>query len=153
MIRALAALVAAAAIGAGMSQTNARVCRFPMQPLHNARDTAGWCAREFIIRNGYTDAPASSNRDDIAIEPGTNVGLGFENTVSNRHNTISPAPLRVCDTGTGYLVTFRMPNQLNMAVGKGVVMNSYFIGLALLQPLVSLDPTSKSPHCSVPQLP
>ena len=153
MIRGLVALAAAALVtGAGMD-TNARSCRLPTQRLLGPRDTAAWCAREFVIRNGYTEAPASSNRDDIALEPGTDVGLGFESAIANRHNTVSPAPQRVCETGTGYLVSFKMPNQLNMMVGKGVVMTGHFQGLALLTPLVSLDPSINSPLCSVPRLP
>jgi hypothetical protein len=156
MIRPLAALAPlafAAIVSAAGRQTNARACRFPTERLANARDTAAWCAREFVIRNGYTEAPASAIRDDIALEPGTDVGLGFESAIANRHNTVSPAPLRVCETGTGYLVSFKMPNQLNMLAGKGVVMNGHFMGLALLQPLVSIDPSVSSPLCSVPRLP
>jgi hypothetical protein len=152
MIRGIVALAAAAILTGAGPQANPRACHFPARQLQSPRDTAAWCARDFIIRNGYTDAPASSNRDDIVLEPGMDAGVGFSDAIANRRNTVSSIPLRVCETGTGYLVSFAMPNQLNMAVGKGVAMNQYFMGLALMQPLVSLDAT-KSPLCSVPRLP
>jgi len=143
---ALLWLAAAASQDAG-----ARVCRLPAQPLASQRDTAAWCAREFLIRNGYTQAPPSARRDDIALEPHMDVGRGLDEVLGNRRNTVSEQPQTACTTDTGYLVSFTMPNQLDQPYGRGVSMTARFIGITLLQPWIRLAPPD--PRCSAPRLP
>jgi hypothetical protein len=143
-------LAAAAAAGALMQKPDPRACRLPPQPLATGRDTAAWCAREFVIRNGYTSVPGSSVKDDIALEP-FDVGLGLEGAVSNRRNTLGGVPLFACLNAKTYLVGFTMPNQVDQVYGRGVVMTPKFDGLAVLQPWVRIVPIP--PGCAPPKIP
>ena len=152
MIRALGIAAALGIAGLFVRDPSARVCRLPMQPLATSRDTAAWCAREFLIRNGYTVAPASTNAAEIALEPGMDVGRGLDEVLDNRRNTVSAVPVLACSTSTGYVVSFTMPNQLDQVFGRGVSMTLPFLGVTLMRPWVRLgsDPTAR---CSVPRLP
>jgi hypothetical protein len=130
----------------------ARLCHFPAQPLASKRDTAAWCARDFLVRNGYTERPASAERADIALEPTMDVGNGLAEVLGNRRNTISATPELVCATSTGFLVSFTMPNQVDQTFDRGVTMTNGYVGITLLQPWVRRS-TSVPPACSVPRLP
>ena len=152
MIRAIVLIVAATLFADRGQDVAARVCRLPAQSLATATDSAAWCAREFIIRNGYTAAPPSSDREAIALEPTMDVGRTYDEMLSARRNTVSDIPVVSCVTSTGYLVSFRMPNQLNVVHARGVVMTREFLGLTLLRPWVPLS-DSVPPHCAVPRLP
>lgn len=152
MIRAVG-LAAALLLSRGLSQdAAARICHFPPQTLASHRDTAAWCARDFIIRNGYTSAPASTNNADIALEPAMDVGNGMSEMVGNRRNTIAATPELVCTTQTGFVVSFRMPNQLDQTFDRGVAMTKSYVGITLLRPWVRRSDTVP-PGCAVPQLP
>jgi len=150
VIRAAAALLALAPLM--WQDAAARVCRLPAAALASARDTAAWCARDFLVRNGYTAAPPSAERADIALEPTMDVGTGLSDVLGNRRNTVSATPVLACTTPTGFMVSFRMPNQTDQPFGRGVQMTRTFAGITLLQPWVRLgsgDPTK----CSTPTLP
>jgi len=151
--RALVALAMLGIAGAGVQDATARLCRFPTQTLPSKRDTAAWCARDFLIRNGYTEYPASGNRDDIALEPTMDVGNGVSEVVGNRRNTIQSTPELVCTTPTGYLVSFPMPNQLDTTFDRGVSMTSSYVGLTLMRPWVRRSTGPPPPACAVPRLP
>jgi hypothetical protein len=149
--------VGAAGVALGLAallaqDASARVCRFAPRPLASPRDSAAWCAREFLIRNGYTKAPPSADRGAIALEPTMDVGKGLDEVLSNRRNTVSEEPQLACTTATGYLVSFTMPNQLNQPYGRGVAMTEHFVGITLLRPWVLLG-AGAGPNCSVPRLP
>jgi hypothetical protein len=153
VIRALGAGAALVLAHAMAQDAAARICHFPAQTLPSKRDTAAWCARDFIIRNGYTDQPASPNRADIALEPTMDVGTGLDEQVGNRRNTISVNPELVCTTPTGYLVSFTMPNQLDQAFDRGVSMTNGYLGITLLRPWVRRSTGPPPPACAVPRLP
>ena len=153
MIRALAAGAALLIAHGLMQDAAARICHFPAQTLPSKRDTAAWCARDFLIRNGYTAEPASPNRADIALEPTMDVGTGLSDILSNRRNTIAVNPELVCTTETGYLVSFTMPNQLDQTFDRGVAMTKTYLGITLLQPWVRRSVGTPPPTCAVPRLP
>jgi hypothetical protein len=149
---AIAGAGALALLGAAGTRQDARACRLPTQALASHRDTAAWCAREFLIRNGYTAAPASADRDLVALEPTLDVGPTYNDMMYLRRNTVSSVPLQSCTTDTGYLVSFAMANQLNQSYGRGVVMTSDYVGITLLRSLVQLG-SGAQPKCMVPRLP
>ena len=150
MPRLLAWLAAAALAGALAQKPDPRACRLPPRPLPPPPPPAAWCAREFVVRNGYTDVLGSSDKNDIALEP-FDVGLGFEGAISNRRNTVGGTPLFACLNAKTYLVGFSMPHQVDQSYGRGVVMTRRFDGLALLQPWVRVTPVP--PGCAPPRLP
>jgi len=151
-MRALAGLALMAALLPGRQDAAARVCRLPAQSLATAPDTAAWCAREFLIRNGYTAAPASADRTAIALEPTMDVGRTFDEMMFARRNTVGDAPLLACPTATGFLVSFSMPNQLDPTHGRGVSMTRTYAGVTLLRSWVRLS-AGVPPHCISPRLP
>jgi hypothetical protein len=151
-MRALAGLALAAVLLPGRQEAAARVCRLPAPTLATAADTAAWCAREFLIRNGYTAAPASADRNAIALEPTMDVGRTFDEMMFARRNTVGDAPLLACPTATGFLVSFSMPNQLDPTHGRGVSMTRTYAGLTLLRSWVQLS-AGVPPHCIAPHLP
>ncbi len=148
----LAAVAALVLAGAATTSVDARVCRFPPEPLESHRDTAAWCARDFLIRNGYTAAPSSPDRDAVALEPTMDVGRTYNEMMDARRNTVSGVPLQSCTTNTGYLVSFSMPNQLDQPYGRGVVMTSQYLGITLMRSWVQLG-TGTQPRCMAPRLP
>ena len=150
MLRLILGLAAAGLAAALAQYPDARACRFPQQRLATGRDTAAWCAREFVIRNGYTSEIGSSVQSDIALEP-FDVGLGFTAAVSNRRNMLGGVPLFACANAKTYLVAFTMPNQVDASYGRGVVMTRKFDGLAVLQPWVRITPIP--PGCAPPHIP
>jgi hypothetical protein len=150
MLRLLAFLAAAGLVSTLAQYPDARACRLPHDRLQTGRDTAAWCAREFVIRNGYTSEIGSSAQADIALEP-FDVGLGFQAAVSNRRNTLGGVPLFACANPKTYLVAFTMPNQVDASYGRGVVMTKKFDGLAVLQPWVRILPIP--PGCAPPHIP
>lgn len=152
MSRALAALALAALLRSGGQDSAARICRFPLQVLATPADTAAWCAREFIIRNGYTAVPASPDRADIALEPTMDVGRTFDEMMDARRNTVGDAPLLACPTESGFVVSFLMPNQLDPTHGRGVAMTRTYVGLTLLRAWVRLS-VGVPPGCLAPRLP
>jgi len=152
VIRAAAAALALGLGALPAQDAAARVCHFPRRPLASPRDTAAWCAREFLIRNGYTSAPPSANPADIALEPTMDKGLGLEGTVENRRGTVGAEPLVVCTTATGFLVSFAIANLIDPQHGRAVAMTPQFAGITLLRPWVLID-TGIGPQCSVPKLP
>ena len=151
-MRALAALALAAAFAAGRQDAAARVCRLPALTLGTAEDTAAWCAREFLIRNGYTGVPASTDRAAIAMEPTMDMGNTFDEMMFARRNTVGSAPILACPTPTGFLVSFSIPNQSDPTHGRAVAMTRTYAGLTLLRAWVRLS-TGVPPDCLAPRLP
>jgi len=151
-MRALAVVVLAAAIGAGRQDPMARLCRLPAMTLATAEDTAAWCAREFLMRNGYTSAPPSTDRAAIAMEPTMDVGNTFDEMMFARRNTVGSVPILACPTPTGFLVSFSIPNQSDPTHGRAVAMTRTYAGLTLLRAWVRLS-TGVPPDCLAPRLP
>ena len=152
MIRTVAVLLVAAAMAAARQDAAARVCRLPAAALASAGDSAAWCAREFLIRNGYTASPPSVDRNDIALEPTMDVGRTFDEMMDARRNTVGRVPILACPTATGFLVSFSIPNQIDPTHGRGVSMTRNYAGLTLLRAWVRLS-TGVPPGCVAPHLP
>jgi len=152
VIRALLSIAFSSALALSGQDAAARVCRLPTRELASPADTAAWCAREFIIRNGYTVSPASPDRADIALEPTMDVGRTFDEMMFARRNTVGDVPILVCRTATGFLVSFPMPNQLDPTHGRGVSMTGDFLGVTLLRAWVRLSPGVPA-KCVAPRLP
>ena len=86
-------------------------CVMPLAALASARDTAVWCAEEFIARNGYTDLPPSVDSGSVAYE-----SLEFSPNVAARlrgpTKSLERRAVGICDggrNGPGFTVVFRAP--------------------------------------------
>ena len=86
-------------------------CVMPVCTLASARDSAVWCAEEFIVRNGYTDLPPSVDSSTVAYE-----SFEFSSGVAARlrgpTNSLERRAIGVCEGGhgqPGYTVVFRAP--------------------------------------------
>ena len=94
--------------------TDPRKCAIVPRSLASARDTAVWCAEEFIARNGYTTQPAAADTAFIALE-----SIEWDSSITSmvhaRHNSLAPRAMGVCSSERspggappgGYIVAFR----------------------------------------------
>src|SRR5690242_1722400 len=62
-----------------------RACALPPQALSSARDTAAYCAAQFVARNGYTDLPATTDSTQL-VDDITDGGLDWHRVLQARAN-------------------------------------------------------------------
>ena len=93
--------------------TDHRECAVVPKSLPSSRDTAVWCAEEFIARNGYTTQPAADTAL-IALES-IEWDSSFASLVRARQNSLASRAMGVCSSerspggapAGGYIVPFR----------------------------------------------
>jgi hypothetical protein len=136
----IAGLMAAAALSARNVQSGARDCLLPRDELTAARDTAAFCAEQFVERNGYTELPGTSNREMIALESWDH-GRTLADAVEARRRTIARGPAVVCATTTGFSVVFRSYDPMERKSGHVVVMGRRYDDIRLLAGFARLDVT------------
>lgn len=138
----VATMVAAASLASRGRRADARDCLLPNEPLASARDTAAYCAGAFVERNGYTELPATSDREMIAVESWDR-GHTLTDAVERRRRTISRGPVIACTTPGGYSVVFRAYDPMETKNGHVVVMDSQFGNLRMLAGFTRLDRTER----------
>jgi hypothetical protein len=134
----VATMVAAASFATREARADARDCLLPSESLATARDTAAYCAETFVERNGYTELPATSDRDMIAVEPWDR-GHTLTDAVERRRRTIARGAVIACSTSNGFSVVFRAYDPMETKNGHVVVMDSQFGSLRLLAGFARLD--------------
>ena len=134
----VATMVAAASLATREHRADARDCLLPNESLATARDTAAYCAEAFVERNGYTELPATSERELIAVESWDR-GHTLTDAVERRRRTISRGPVIACTTPSGYSVVFRAYDPMETKNGHVVVMDKQFGSMRLLAGFTRLD--------------
>ena len=134
----VAAMVAAASLAAHEARADARDCLLPSESLASPRDTAAYCAEAFVERNGYTELPATSDREMIAVESWDR-GHTLTDAVERRRRTIARGAVIACTTSNGFSVVFRAYDPMETKIGHVVVMDSQFGNLRLLAGFTRLD--------------
>jgi len=127
-----------AALPAHSSAKDARDCLLPISSLATARDTAAFCAEEFVERNGYTELPATSDRDMIAVEA-RDRGRTLTDAVEDRRRTLTRGAVIVCQGANGFSVVFHVYDPLDSRSGHVVVMGPQFDDMRLLAGFTRID--------------
>jgi hypothetical protein len=133
-----ATVFAAASLATHEARADARDCLLPNDSLASARDTAAYCAEQFVERNGYTELPGTSDREMIAIESWDRGGT-LTDAVERRRRTIARGPVIACTTANGFSVVFRAYDPMETKNGHVVVMDSQFGNLRMLAGFTRLD--------------
>lgn len=132
------ALVAATSLREHRARQGARDCLLPHEALATARDTAAVCAEAFVERNGYTELPATSDRDMIAVEP-RDRGRTLTDAVEARRRTIARGAVIVCEGANGFSVVFRVYDPHDTKSGHVVVMGRRYDDMRLLAGFTRTD--------------
>ena len=133
-----AAVIIIAALPAHHSAKDARDCLLPASSLATARDTAAFCAEQFVERNGYTELPATSDRDMIAVEA-RDRGRTLTDAVEARRRTLARGAVIVCEGANGFSVVFHVYDPLDSKSGHVVVMGPQYDGMRLLAGFTRTD--------------
>lgn len=133
-----AAFIIIAALPAHRLAKGARDCLLPIASLTTARDTAAFCAEEFVERNGYTELPATSDRDMIAIEA-RDRGRTLTDAVEARRRTLARGPVIVCEGANGFSVVFHVYDPFDSKSGHVVVMGPQYDDMRLLAGFTRTD--------------
>jgi hypothetical protein len=134
----VAASVVIAALPAHHSAKDARDCLLPIASLATARDTAAFCAEEFVERNGYTELPGTSDRDMIAVEA-RDRGRTLTDAVEARRRTLARGAVITCEGANGFSVVFRVYDPLDSKSGHVVVMGPQYDDMRLLAGFTRID--------------
>jgi hypothetical protein len=132
------AFIIIAALPSHRAARDARDCLLPVASLATARDTAAFCAEEFVERNGYTELPATSDRDLIAVEP-RDRGRTLTDAVENRRRTLARGAVIVCEGANGFSVVFHVYDPLDSRSGHVVVMGPQYDDMRLLAGFTRTD--------------
>lgn len=133
-----AAFIIIAAHPAHRFANGARDCLLPVASLATARDTAASCAEEFVERNGYTELPATSDRDMIAVEAHDR-GRTLTDAVEARRRTLARGAVIVCEGANGFSVVFHVYDPLDTKSGHVVVMGPQYDDMRLLAGFTRTD--------------
>jgi hypothetical protein len=133
-----AAVIIIAALPAHRAARDARQCLLPTSSLATARDTAAFCAEQFVERNGYTELPATSDRDMIAVEP-RDRGRTLTDAVEARRRTLARGAAIVCEGANGFSVVFHVYDPLDSKSGHVVVMGPQYDDMRLLAGFTRTD--------------
>ena len=122
-----------------------RACVAPPIALQSSRDTAAYCAEEFVERNGYADA-VPGDRDMIAIEP-RDRGATLQQAVEFRRNTVARGPIAVCEDAAGFTVIFHTGDPHESHVARAVRLDRRYGSITFLSGFVQLSRLATWPHC------
>jgi hypothetical protein len=134
----VAGCIVVAAVPAHRSARDARDCQLPISSLATARDTAAYCAEQFVERNGYTELPPASDRDMIAVEA-RDRGRTLTEAVEARRRTLARGAVIVCEGANGFSVVFHVYDPLDSKSGHVVVMGPQFDDMRLLAGFTRID--------------
>lgn len=134
----VAASIVIAALPAHHTAKDARDCLLPIASLATARDTAAFCAEEFVERNGYTELPGTSDRDMIAVEA-RDRGRTLTDAVEARRRTLARGAVIVCEGANGFSVVFHVYDPLDSKSGHVVVMGPQYDDMRLLAGFTRID--------------
>ena len=114
----------------GSTPEERQACVLPTRSLASARDTAVWCAEQFIARNGYTDVAPLSDTSLIAFES-LEWANSIEEMLRHRSNTLQRHAFGICEKAPGphyegFVVVFRYRDTTQGA--RGVTMSKRFHG-------------------------
>ena len=125
-----------------------RDCVLPRVALQSPRDTAAYCAEEFVERNGYTDA-VPGDRDMIAIEP-RDRGATLVEALEFRRNKVARGPIAVCEDAAGFTVIFHTGDPHESRIARAVRLDRRYGGLTFLGGFVQLSRVATWPQCGPP---
>ncbi len=125
-----------------------RACIAPSVALRSQRDTAAYCAEQFVERNGYADVLAG-DREMIALEP-MDVGSTMEAAVDFRRNIVARGPIAVCEDDAGFTVVFHTGDPHESSVGRAVRLDRRYQGITFLSGFVKLAQLATWPRCGPP---
>lgn len=134
----VAGCIVVATVPAHRSAKDARDCQLPISSLATARDTAAYCAEQFVERNGYTELPPAPDRDMIAVEA-RDRGRTLTEAVEARRRTLARGAVIVCEGANGFSVVFHVYDPLDSKSGHVVVMGPQFDDMRLLAGFTRID--------------
>lgn len=110
--------------GSGVAIRDHRTCVYS-GPALAADHQAVECAKVFVVLNGYTAVPATSDTSALAGES-IEFGNSWQDVLQRRHGSLMPDPVGYCADSTGYVVGFRYAGDSTRTLGRGVTMTRHF---------------------------